>query len=154
MANHFVTSFNFSIFVFIAPLDQTGPSPEIIESALILEKFGLTAFCSCAIDDYICRYTWSIPGETGNLIFLNRATGFYFKLKGPISPISVSSWFSSGMGKPRGPGNNAFLQWFYEVRAYGGFQYYVLFSPVVVIFILVTVIVTVICFPAGKVHET
>jgi hypothetical protein len=155
LVDHFVHSSFFSIFVFILPVGTRRDS--VFEPALTLNEFGLTSWTSCDIDSYVCRYTGSKPGGDGVLVFWNRSSGFFFKYQGQFTVDGVKQWWSdveAGRSERLGPGNSSFWLMFYEVRANGGFHYYILAVPVILCVALVVGPIVVLCMPAPKAHAT
>jgi thiol-disulfide isomerase/thioredoxin len=148
--NHFVTSFRFSVFVFILePGSRESLSGNRLEMADYFQQFALTTVVDCSVMNYVCRYTGQ---RAGGVVFWNRSAEKFWRFDGS----DVEKWFRDirqNKIRGKGPGNSTFFAYFFELRARGGFHYYIIFFPVILVGALVAVIGYAICVTAQPVHR-
>lgn len=141
--NYYIETFHERIMIFLQPQNEMIQQKSL-ESAQRVEALIATSHTKCDLDNWICRFVGHYPGKKGKIIILDRDKNYFWVYKKEIEPEIVYKWAIDVLTRqksPHGPGSSYLLNFWFNIRANGGFHYYILFIPISLVSFLFLMII-------------
>lgn len=126
--------------VFILPNMSDTEVERVIPYVEAIDGMTATALVDCKVNHYICRYTGTWAGPKGNVVHMGKGFEEFWSFDKEFDEEALKEWLDDIQNRRipgRGPGKSAAVRALYDLRATGGFKYYVIYTPFVIAFSVV-----------------
>jgi thiol-disulfide isomerase/thioredoxin len=123
------------IAIFVFPFGNAELKTEALGLARNFSWYILTAHSNCKADPVFCRYVGVSDDGIGRIVIVNVSAGAFWVRKFSDDSFEWLERVLAGKVRGGGPGDGFLADMWafvYEMRGRGGWQYYLLFAPVVV----------------------
>ena len=135
MIQYITISRRLPLTVFLLPSLDRAAKERMVPYVEAIDSDAATVVTDCQTNRYICRYTGRSPGASGNAVHMGPGYDEFWTYDKELDVNELKRWMNDIQERRvrgQGPGRSAMVHAFYDLRATGGFKYYVIYTPIVI----------------------